>query len=219
MATACIGTSNGSIGNLVYALQSVHTMIQDSAPVIMEITDNNLIVALLFGQQQSIGWEEFKSLTTFHLKAKEEDVENLKSILVSQLGSLERAHFAKFLRWFTPLVPESDNTYSRSPVWKISSIAKLIQQPWFHGFTLNSKKLKQSAEGTFCIRFSCQAPHFILALKEKSTDTVMEWRVLASCSGVHLQDGDRFADLHQLIDNYMVHAPCGASCALAHACV
>jgi len=217
MATACIGNSNGSI---VYAPKN-YTQ-QDWSPVITSLTDNSAVISLLFGQKQSIEWDQFKLVAAFHLHAKDEDLESLKSVLAVELGALEKAHFSKFLRWFSPLVPESDSVNTRSPtsVWKISTVAQLIRQPWFHGFTLNtSRQLKSSAEGTFLVRFGCQAPHFVLALKDKSTESVMEWRVLSTSGSVRLQDGENFQNLHKLVDKYTATVPCGASCPLAHACI
>jgi len=215
MATACIGNSSDSV--YVHKNYTEYYL-----PVITSLTDNSSIISLLFGQKQSIDWEQFKNGASFHLKAKDEDMESLKSVLAVDLGTLEKAHFSKFLRWFSPLVPESDNTNTRSPssVWKFSTVAKLMRQPWFHGFTMEtSKRLKNSVEGTFLIRFGCQAPHFVLALKDKSTASVMEWRVLATSGCVRLQDGERFQDLETLVDNYTSTVPCGASCTLAHACI
>jgi len=216
MATACIGNSNGSV---VYVPKNYTE--QGYSPVITSLTDNSSIISLLFGQKQSIEWDQFKLVASFHLKANDEDVENLKSVLAVELGMLEKAQFSKFLRWFSPLVPESDSVTSRSPtaVWKISTVAKLVRQPWFHGFECTSRRLKGCTEGTFLVRFGCQAPHFVLALKDKSTESVMEWRVLATSGSVRLQDGERFQDLHKLVDTYTSTVPCGASCLLAHACI
>jgi len=218
MATACIGNSNGSV---VYVPSPRNYTDQEFSPVITSLTDNTSIISLLFGQKQSIDWEQFKLVASFHLKSKDEDVEILKSVLAVELGVLDKAQFSKFLRWFSPLVPESDSVSSRSPtsVWKISTIAKLVRQPWFHGFECTSRRLKGTAEGTFLVRFGCQAPHFVLALQDKSTESVMEWRVLATCGSVRLPDGERFQDLHKLVDNYTSTLPCGASCPLAHACI
>lgn len=216
MATACIGNSKD---NAVYAPKNYTEL--GYSPVITALTDNNAIISLLFGQKQSIEWDQFKLVASYHLKAKDEDVDHLKSVLAVELGMLDKSQFSKFLRWFSPLVPESDNLASRSPtsVWKISTIANLVRQPWFHGFDCTSRRLKNCNEGTFLVRFGCQAPHFVLALKDKSTESVMEWRVLATSGSVRLQDGERFQDLHKLVDNYSATVPCGASCPLAHACI
>jgi len=218
MATVCIGNSNDNTGSVVYVPKN-YTHNLEYLPTITSLTDNGSLISLLFGQKQTIEWEQFKSGTSFHLKAKDDDVENLKSVLAAEHGYLEKSHFSKFLRWFSPLVPESDSGNSKS-VWRISNVAKLIQQPWFHGFTLDtSKRLKHSSEGTFLVRFGCQAPHFVLALKDKSTESVMEWRVLSTSGCVGLQNGERFHDLQTLVDNYTATVPCGASCPLVHACV
>jgi hypothetical protein len=216
MATVCIGNSNDNTGSVVYVPKNATQHVY--LPLITALTDSNSIISLLFGQKQSVEWDQFKSGIVFHLRAKDEDVENLRAILSAELGCLEKAHFAKFLRWFSPLVPETDSM--NKTVWKISSVAKLIRQPWFHGFTLDtSKRLKTSSEGTFLVRFGCQAPHFVLALKDKSTETVMEWRVLATSGSVRLNDTEKFQDLEKLVENYTTSVPCGASCALVRACV
>jgi len=224
MATGCVGiitSTNDSIGGGV--LTTHHFFQQEYLPImITELTDNGALVSLLFGQKQSIEWKQFKQVASFHLKAKDMDLENLKPVLGAELGALDRTHFSKFLRWFSPLMPEAESGNARSPssVWTISTVAKLISQPWFHGFTLDtSRRLKNSSEGTFLIRFGCQAPHFVLALKDKATGSVMEWRVLATNGSVRLQDGERFEDLHSFVNNYAATVPSGASCPLAYACI
>eukprot|EP00026_Physarum_polycephalum_P014429 Phypoly_transcript_14943.p1 GENE.Phypoly_transcript_14943~~Phypoly_transcript_14943.p1 ORF type:complete len:250 (+),score=10.78 Phypoly_transcript_14943:108-752(+) len=214
MATACIGTTNSP--------SSFPRKNSYEGQLITALTDNSAIIALLFGNQPSIEWEQFKADAVYHLRAKESDLDNLQGVLGCELGVLDKAHFSKFLRWFSPLVPESDSVSSRAPssVWKISAIATLVRQPWFHGFSLDtSRRLKKSTEGTFLVRFGCQAPHFVLALKDKSTESVMEWRVLATSGSVRLQDGERFQDLHKLVHNYTTAVPYGASCPLVHSCI
>jgi len=216
MATICIGNSKDNNGSIVYVPPMNYTRWDYSS--ITSLTDNGSIISLLFGPKQTIEWEQFKSGACLHLKAKDEDLEVLKFVLSADSGYLDNCNFSKFLRWFSPLVPD-DNANSKF-AWKISTIAKLIRQPWFHGFTMDtSKRLKHSSEGTFLVRFGCQAPHFVLALKDGSTESVMEWRVLSTSGCVGLQNGERFQDLQTLVDNYTSAIPCGASCTLARACV
>jgi len=210
MATVCIGTTNSPS---TFPRKNSY----EGTQLITALTDNSAIIALLFGTKPSIEWEQFKADAVIHLLAKDEDVDTLQGVLGCDNGQLDKAHFSKFLRWFTPLVPETDAVKTRAPssVWKISTIATLVRQPWFHGFSMDtSRRLKKSSEGTFIVRFGCQAPHFVLALKDKCTESVMEWRVLSTSGGVRLQDGERFADLQQLVHNYTLSVPAGASCPL-----
>lgn len=95
--------------------------------------------------QPSIEWEQFKAEATYHLRANEADLDNLQGVLGNntyfyitnnqltllfcvlsggELGVLDKGHFTKFLRWFSPLVPESDTISTRAPssVWKISTV-------------------------------------------------------------------------------------------------
>ena len=212
---ACIGTSSPSIYSL-NMMNAKNITQQDYSPVIItEFTSSGDIIAMLFSNKTAIDWDQFKLSASYHLKAKDEDLDQLKSVLGSEQGSLDKAHFSKFLRWFSPLVPESSVNRTSSSVWKISKIANLVSQPWFHGFTMDAnRRLQASAEGSFVIRFGCQAPHFVLALKDRSTQSVMEWRVLSGGGGVKLQDGERFQDLHKLVLNYSQAVPSGASCPL-----
>jgi len=186
--------------------------------MLTSLTDSSDIMVLLFAQKLSIEWEQFKSTVAYHLRAKEDDVEMLSALLGSEKGYVNACDFGKLLRWFSPLVPEVDNNSPKlasSGWWRISSIAKLVCQPWFHGFALYSnQKLRCCPSGTFLIRFGSQAPHFILALKDKSTESVVEWRVLSMGGQVRLMEGERFYDLHQLVQNYSVTVPVGASCLL-----
>jgi hypothetical protein len=192
-------------------------------PLITPLSDNNVILTLLFSHKQNIEWNDFKISAAYHLRANDDDLETLKVVLGAEKGSVSASNFLKFLRWFTPLVPESETlngtARSSSSVWRISSIAKLIQQPWFHGFALDSQqRLRPCAPGTFLIRFSSQAPHFALAMKDQSSDSVVEWRVLAMGGSVRLCESERFTDLYQLVDNYTKVIPSGASCPLQGAC-
>jgi len=185
--------------------------------VLTPLSDTSEVLLVLFSQKVSVEWEQFKSTVAYHLRAREEDIELLSSILGSDKGYVNSSDFAKLLRWFSPLIPEIDNgaSNSSSSGWRISSIAKLVCQPWFHGFALDSnQKLRCSPAGTFLIRFGCQAPHFILALKDRSTGSVVEWRVLTMGGQVRLAEGERFRDLHQLVENYTITVPIGASCLL-----
>jgi hypothetical protein len=191
--------------------------------IITSLSDNSVIIGLLFSQKQSIEWEEFKTAAIYHFRARDEDLDQLKNVLGAQHGNVTADQFAKLLRWFTPLVPEQENNNTMavrsSFVWRISSVARLISQPWFHGFAVNTpQRLKPCEHGTFLVRFGTQAPHFSLALKDRSTDTVVEWRVLASSGTVRLIENERFTDLFYLVDNYSRVVPLGASCLLHQPC-
>jgi len=194
-----------------------------SYDTITPLSDNNMILALLFSQQQSLEWDDFKGAAALHFRARDDDLEKLKHVLAGSKTMVTSSLFAKLLRWFTPLVPEVDSgnaTIPHSPsfVWRISYIARLASQLWFHGFALDSHHtLSQCAPGTFLIRFGSQAPHFALALKDQSTNTVVEWRVLSTRAGVRL-DNEGFRDLFHLVESYTNQIPPGASCTLTKAC-
>jgi len=188
------------------------------------------IMALLFSQKQSLHWDEFRTASAKLFRARDEDLEKIRPILASENLQVSACQFAKLLRWFTPLVPETSpeqfilNGKLSSPsspafMWRISDIAKLMSQPWFHGFELDSHHvLQQCAPGTFLIRFGSQPPHFALALKDQSINTVVEWRVLAQRGRVRLADTDAFSDLYHLVDAYSMNTPQGASCSLQVPC-
>lgn len=227
MATACVGLNSD-----LYDAQSFQKYAQvnlsgpnyreasSELPVITTLSDNNVILMLLFSQKQAVEWDQFKAAAGYHLRAKDDDLEALKSILDAESGIVNSNHFAKFLKWFTPLVPEADTNIRRqSSAWKISNIASLIRQPWFHGFAADAyQRLNPCVPGTFLVRFSSQAPHFILALKEQYCGQVVELRVLSMSGTVRLNDSERFADLQQLVDNYSKEVPVGASCILQSPC-
>jgi len=210
-----VGLATGSGGG--NAGMSPTRVLRVGELMLTPLSDANDVLLLLFSQKHVMEWEQFKSTVAYHLRAKEDDIESLRSILGSEKGIVNSCDFAKLLRWFSPLVPEVDNgtSNSSSSGWRISSIAKLASQPWFHGFALDSnQKLRCCPAGTFLIRFCCQAPHFILALKDRTTGSVVEWRVLSMGGQVRLAEGERFRDLHQLVENYTITVPMGASCLL-----
>jgi len=189
---------------------------------ITSLSDNNEVVVVLFSHKPSLDWAQFKSSVGYHLRAKEEDIEDLKGILGGEKGLVAACDFAKLLKWFSPLVPEADLRSSggfSSFAWRISSIAALVRQPWFHGFAPDvHKRLKSSVSGTFLIRFGSQAPHFILSMKDASVDSVVEWRVVCMSGIVRLVESERFMNLQQLVETYRERVPAGASCVLETAC-
>jgi len=206
---------NDGINSNTTSLATTSTSPVRQSVVLTSLTDVNDILSLLFSQKLALEWEQFKSTVAYHLRAKEEDIEMLKSVLGAETGVVTACHFAKLLQWFWPLVPEVDNNGVSTSAWRVSSIAKLACQPWFHGFALDSnQKLRSCPSGTFLIKFGCQAPHFVLALKDRSTGSVVEWRVLSLGGKVKLTEGERFRDLHQLVENYTITVPIGASCLL-----
>jgi len=191
--------------------------------VITPLSDSNAVVALIFSQKSSLDWAQLKSSIAYHLNAVEDDIEELKVILGGDKGVVSSAHFAKVLKWFSPLVPEADLRSSgginSSFVWRISSIATLLRQQWFHGFAPDvNNRLRNCPTGTFLLRFGCQAPHFILSLKDQANDAIIEWRVLSMSGSVRIVDSERFMTLHQLVDNYSKNVPSGASCVLDFPC-
>jgi len=189
---------------------------------ITSLSDNNEVVVVLFSHKTSLEWEQFKSSVGYHLRANGEDVEDLKGLLGGDKGSVTACDFAKLLKWFSPLVPEADLRSSggfSSFAWRISSIAALVRQPWFHGFAPDAhNRLRASPSGTFLIRFGTQAPHFILSMKDASVDSVVEWRVVCMSGIVRLVESERFMNLQQLVDTYREKVPAGASCVLETAC-
>jgi len=191
---------------------------------ITALSDSNDIVLLLFSHLKvSLEWSQFKSSVAYHLRARDDDIEDLKGLLGGEGGLVSAIHFAKILKWFSPLVPEADlrssGGTSSAFVWRISSIAALIRKEWFHGFAPDvNKRLRNSNPGTFLIRFGCQAPHFILSMKDGNIDTVVEWRVLCMSGCVRLVEEERFMSLQSLVDNYSDKVPSGASCPLVEAC-
>lgn len=190
---------------------------------ITSLSDSNEIIVLLFSRKASIDWGQFKSSVAYHLRAKDGDIEDLKGLLGGEDGMVSASHFTKVLKWFSPLVPEVDLRSSAgstsSFVWRISSIAALTRNEWFHGFAPDvNKRLKNSPAGTFLVRFGCQAPHFILSMKDGNFDTVVEWRVLYMSGCVRLVESERFSSLQLLIDNYSDNVPSGASSTLVLAC-
>jgi len=191
--------------------------------VITSLSDSKEVILLLFSKKYSLEWGQFRSSVAYHLRATEEDIDALKGILGGEKGVVMASDFTKVLKWFSPLVPEADLRSSggmtSSFVWRISSIAALVRQPWFHGFAPDvHKRLKFSSAGTFLIRFGCQAPHFILSLKDASIDSVVEWRVLCMSGSVRLVETERFMNLQQLVENYTDKVLSGASCSLAVPC-
>jgi len=190
---------------------------------ITSLSDVNEVVVLLFSHKASVEWEQFKSSVAYNFRAQDGDIEDLKGLLGGEAGTVSASHFSKLLKWFSPLVPEVDLRSSAgsisSFVWRISSIAALVRKEWFHGFAPDvNKRLKNSPAGTFLIRFGCQAPHFILSMKDGNIDTVVEWRVLCMSGCVRLGESERFPSLQLLIDNYTDKVPSGASSTLALAC-
>jgi len=181
------------------------------------------IVELLFSNKTALDWDQFKSAVAYHLRSTDEDIEVIRSLLGAENGTVYATDFAKLLKWFSPLVPEaslksSSGSGSGSFVWRISSIAALVRQPWFHGFAPDvNKRLRLSAAGTFLIRFGCQAPHFILSMKDK-IETVMEWRVVYRSGSFVLSDNERFSNLQTLVETYSSKVPLGAGCFLEMAC-
>jgi len=190
---------------------------------ITSLSDSNEIVVLLFSHKITIEWSEFKSNVAYHFRASDEDIEDLKSLLGGEGGYVSASHFTKVLKWFSPLVPEANLRSSGGTtsafVWRISSIAALTRKEWFHGFAQDAhKRLRNSPAGTFLIRFGCQAPHFILSMKDGNNDSVVEWRVLCMSGGVRLVEEERFMTLQCLVDNYTVYVPPGISSPLVVAC-
>lgn len=190
---------------------------------ITSLSDSNDILVLLFAHKASIEWSQFKSSVAYHLRAKDDDIEDLKGILGGEGGMVNASQFAKVLKWFSPLVPEVDLRSSGSStssfVWRISSIAALTRKEWFHGFAPDvNKRLKNSPAGTFLIRFGCQAPHFILSMKDGNIDSVVEWRVLCMSGCVRLVEEERFMSLQLLVESYADKIPSGASSPLVVAC-
>lgn len=190
---------------------------------ITPLSDSNEVAKLLFSDKTSLEWSQFKSSVAFHLRAKEEDIEELRSILVEgeDQNVVSEPQFKKVLKWFFPLVPEANLRSSgtnSSFVWRVSSIADLLRQQWFHGFAPDvQKRLRSAPAGTFLVRFGCQAPHFILALKDNS-GSIVEWRVLSMSGNVRLVDAERFMNLQQLVENYSHEVPAGASCVIEFPC-
>jgi len=182
------------------------------------------IVELLFSNKTVLEWDEFKNAVAYHLRSVDEDLEIIKSLLGAENGTVYATHFAKLLKWFSPLVPEaalksSSGTGSGSFVWRISSIAALVRQPWFHGFAPDvNKRLRAATAGTYLIRFGCQAPHFILSMKDKNVETVVEWRVVYRSGSFMLVDDERFSNLQTLVENYSTKVPLGAGCYLEVPC-
>jgi len=197
---------------------------------ITALTDSNEVSNLLFLHKPSLEWSQFKSSVAFHLRAKEDDIDELKPIMMEgeDQGSIDQdivsvCQFKKILKWFSPLVPEVDGratgSISSSSVWRISSIADILRQPWFHGFAPDvNNRLRYSPGGTFLLRFGTQAPHFLLALKDKSTGSIVEYRVLCMSGSVRLVDSERFVNLQQLVENYSHAVPAGASCPIEFPC-
>jgi len=189
---------------------------------ITSLSDNNEVVVILFSHKPSLEWAQFKSSVGYHLRAREEDIEDLKGMLGGEKGYVNASDFAKVLKWFFPLVPEADLRSSggfSSFAWRISGIAALARQPWFHGFAPDvNKRLRNCPSGSFLIRFGSQAPHFILSMKDSSLDSVMEWRVVCMSGVVRLIETERFMNLQQLVDAYKDKVPAGAGCTLDTAC-
>jgi len=190
---------------------------------ITSLSDINEVVVVLFSHKVSLDWAQFKSSVAYHLRAREEDIEDLKGIFGGEMGSVTACEFGKLLKWFSPLVPEADLRSSGGGVssfaWRISSIAALVRQPWFHGFAPDvHKRLRNSPSGTFLIRFGCQAPHFLLSMKDASVDSVVEWRVVCTSGSVRLVEAERFMNLQQLVEVYKEKVPAGASGTLDAAC-
>jgi len=191
--------------------------------VITSLSDSKEVILLLFSKKPSLEWEQFRNSVVYHLRATGEDIDALKGILGGEKGVVTASDFTKVLKWFSPLVPEADLRSSggmmSSFVWRISSIAALVRQPWFHGFAPDvHKRLKFSSAGTFLIRFGSQAPHFILSMKDATIDSVVEWRVLCVSGSVRLIETERFMNLQQLVENYTNKVPAGASCSLEAPC-
>jgi len=182
------------------------------------------IVELLFSNKTVLDWDQFKSAVAYHLRSADADVEVMRYLLGAENGTVRATDFAKLLKWFSPLVPEASlksnsGSGSGSSVWRISSIAALVRQPWFHGFAPDvNKRLRFSAAGTFLVRFGCQAPHFILSMKDKNIESVMEWRVVYRSGSFMLADDERFNNLQSLVENYSSKMPTGASCFLEVPC-
>lgn len=227
MATVCAaeGCDNAHIEkmNQDYRLASSAYVYQPYE--ITALSDNNEVAKLLFLNEPSLEWSQFKSSIAFHLRAKEDDIEELRSIVQEgeDHDNVSLCQFKKILKWFSPLVPEVDlrSSYGSgsSSVWRISSIADLLRQQWFHGFAPDvNNRLRFSPGGTFLVRFGCQAPHFLLALKDKSTGSVVEYRVLCMSGSMRLADSERFMNLQQLVENYSHVVPAGASCPIEFPC-
>jgi hypothetical protein len=189
---------------------------------ITSLSDVNEVVMTLFSQMPSLEWAEFKNQLAYHLRARDEDIEAVKGIIGGEKGSVTAYEFGKLLKWFFPLVPEVDlrsSGGSSAFAWRISSMASLARQPWFHGFAPDAhKRLKNSPSGTFLVRFGSQAPHFILSMKDESVDSVVEWRLISTCGSVRIVESERFMNLQQLVDAYHTQVPTGASCTLDVPC-
>jgi len=230
MATLCLSSEVGNESGLITdtntkcSLTSSACIVQQYQPyVITSLSDSSEVVGLIFSKKSSLEWEQFKSSVAYHLRARDEDSEELKGILGGEKGMVTASEFTKVLKWFSPLVPEADlrssGGVSSSFVWRISSIAALVRNPWFHGFAPDvHKRLRSSPAGTFLIRFGCQAPHFILSMKDASVDSVVEWRVLCMSGSVRLVETERFMNLQQLVENYTDKVPAGAGCSLEVPC-
>jgi len=218
-----LSTYNTTQQQYSLAASAVVTRCYQPSYVITPLSDSNAVVALIFSQKSSLEWAQLKSSIAYHLNALEDDIDELKVTLGGDKGAVSAAHFAKVLKWFSPLVPEaelrSSGGFSSAFVWRISSIADLLRQQWFHGFAPDvNNRLRNSPTGTFLLRFGCQAPHFILSLKDQANDSVVEWRVLSMSGSVRLVDSERFMNLHQLVENYSHTVPAGASCVLDFPC-
>jgi len=224
MATVCIPEGNESSPLMAekFSLAASVGVPQYQPYTITSLSDNNEVVVVLFSHKPSLEWAQFKSSVGYHLRAREEDIEDLKGMLGGEKGFVNASDFAKVLKWFSPLVPEADLRSSggfSSFAWRISGIAALARQLWFHGFAPDvNKRLRNSPSGTFLLRFGTQAPHFILSMKEASVDSVVEWRVVCMSGVVRLVETERFMNLQQLVDTYRDKVLPGAGCTLETAC-
>jgi len=226
MATLCISSEGNDTLMAHEKFSSLSASVgvpqQQHYYTITSLSDNNEVVVVLFAHKPSLEWAQFKSSIAYHLRAKEEDIEDLKGLLGGDKGTVDACDFAKLLKWFSPLVPEVDLRSSGGNslfAWRISSIAALVRQSWFHGFAPDfHKRLKNSPSGTFLIRFGSQAPHFLLSMKDESVDSVVEWRVVCTSGSVRLVDTERFMNLQLLVETYREKVPAGASCTLGTAC-
>lgn len=221
MATTLCIPNEGNESMLAHEKFALSASVGVPQYTITSLSDNNEVVVVLFSHKSSLEWAQFKSSIAYHLRAREEDIEDLKGLLGGDTGFVNACDFAKLLKWFSPLVPEVDlrSSGGNSFAWRISSMAALVRQSWFHGFAPDvNKRLRCAPSGTFLIRFGTQAPHFILSMKDESVDSVVEWRVICMSGIVRLVESERFMTLQQLVETYKERVPVGASCILGTAC-
>eukprot|EP01118_Nematostelium_gracile_P006195 TRINITY_DN1994_c0_g2_i1.p1 TRINITY_DN1994_c0_g2~~TRINITY_DN1994_c0_g2_i1.p1 ORF type:complete len:632 (+),score=152.32 TRINITY_DN1994_c0_g2_i1:279-1898(+) len=163
-------------------------------------------------REQKITWKHIVEVLKEQLGAREQDLEVMKSSLV--IGDYaSRAAFDRLNDHMGPIKAEGA---AQDGEWTFSSLAKLYQKEYFHGYLTNTEaiiRLSNLPAGSWLLRFSVRSSKSF-AISMMGEEGVDHW--LISYDEESHQYGiagevEQFSTIYKVVEHYEKHSPPGYS--------